>query len=255
MSNGLGFSWASHSVRYVLTEMVHFYLVDIEPKHIVTTGFLVADAVEAFKTDKPDKVPKMVGGLLGPSTVPVDDFKLAEMLFPKNDLVSALMVAKKVAAPQLLSYIAIKLSGTEVISPIWAESALQYVANKAKERHQILDIWNKRLEVEIERQKPLASVGEKFVKGRKKESIGPLRLAIRKRLKSHQRENAAAIWKAFSCKPPKGLNFYDNRTGKYVEYDKRAHSGNIKNTSYGRFGNIVSEEVKRLVNLHGLANP
>jgi hypothetical protein len=87
---------------------------------------------------------------------------------------------------------------------------------------------------------PLSKTGKKFVSGRKPGSIGPVRQAIRRHLKRQPQANAAQIWAALSVKPPKGMTFYDNRLGKYIESD------NHPETQYRQFANLVSFERKLL---------
>ena len=87
---------------------------------------------------------------------------------------------------------------------------------------------------------PLSKTGKKFVSGRKPGSIGPVRQAIRRHLKRQPQAKAAQIWAALSVKPPKGMTFYDNRLGKYIESD------NHPETQYRQFANLVSFERKLL---------
>ncbi len=87
---------------------------------------------------------------------------------------------------------------------------------------------------------PLSQTGKKFVSGRKPGSAGPVRLAIRRYLKRQPRARAAQIWAALSAKPPKGMSFYDNRLGKYIETDGQP------DTHYRHFSNLVSMERRLL---------
>lgn len=87
---------------------------------------------------------------------------------------------------------------------------------------------------------PLSQTGKKFVSGRKLGSAGPVRLAIRRYLKRQPQARAAQIWTALSAKPPKGMSFYDNRLGKYIETDGQP------DTQYRQFANLVSMERRLL---------
>lgn len=87
---------------------------------------------------------------------------------------------------------------------------------------------------------PLSRTGKKFVSGRKPGSAGPVRLAIRRYLKRQPQARAAQIWTALSANPPKGMTFYDNRLGKYIETDGQP------DTQYRQFANLVSMERKLL---------
>ena len=87
---------------------------------------------------------------------------------------------------------------------------------------------------------PLSQTGQKFVSGRKPGSAGPVRLAIRRHLKRQPQARAAQIWAALSAKPPKGMTFYDNRLGKYIETDGQP------DTQYRQFANLVSMERRLL---------
>jgi hypothetical protein len=87
---------------------------------------------------------------------------------------------------------------------------------------------------------PLSQTGQKFVSGRKPGSAGPVRLAIRRYLKRQPQARAAQIWAALSAKSPKGMTFYDNRLGKYIETDGQP------DTQYRQFANLVSMERRLL---------
>ena len=87
---------------------------------------------------------------------------------------------------------------------------------------------------------PLSRTGKKFVSGRKPGAAGPVRLAIRRYLKRQPQARAAQIWAALSAKPPKGMAFYDNRLGKYIETEGQP------DTQYRQFANLVSMERRLL---------
>ncbi len=84
---------------------------------------------------------------------------------------------------------------------------------------------------------PLSKTGKKFVAGRKQDAIGPLRAAIRRYLKSHPKAKTAEIWSALKAKPPKGMTFFDNRQGKYIERDDKT-----SDVTYRGFTNMISKE-------------
>lgn len=85
---------------------------------------------------------------------------------------------------------------------------------------------------------PLSRTGKKFVAGRKQGAVGPVRAAVRRYLQRHPEANTAQIWAALKAKPPKGMAFYDNRFGRYIE------TQGYKDTSYRLFTNMVSAERK-----------
>lgn len=85
---------------------------------------------------------------------------------------------------------------------------------------------------------PLSRTGKKFVAGRKQGAVGPVRAAVRRYLQRQPDANTAQIWAALKAKPPKGMVFYDNRLGKYIE------TPGYKDTSYRLFTNMVSAERK-----------
>lgn len=85
---------------------------------------------------------------------------------------------------------------------------------------------------------PLSRTGKKFVAGRKQGAVGPVRAAVRRYLQRQPDANTAQIWAALKTKPPKGMVFYDNRLGRYIE------TPGYKDTSYRLFSNMVSAERK-----------
>ena len=134
------------------------------------------------------------------------------------------------------------------------ESALPFAVASLTVEGEIAKHWNRNLQTEIARIAPYAQKGLKFKGGRKTNSPGPLAKAVRAHLKKSIDSSAKQVWSALAAKPPKELSFFDNRTGKYVEYGKRAGTGNLKSTGYRRFETIVSEQ-RKYWNTHGLANP
>lgn len=121
--------------------------------------------------------------------------------------------------------------------------ALQAYADK---NHELAYAWLNFLHASMYANKrvnfllPLSRTGKKFVSGRKPGSAGPVRLAIRRYLKRQPQARAAQIWAALGAKPPKGMTFYDNRFGKYIETDGQP------DTQYRQFANLVSMERKLL---------
>lgn len=86
---------------------------------------------------------------------------------------------------------------------------------------------------------PLALHGRAMKQGRKQDSVGPLRKAIRRVLKQNSEATPAKVWKQMSDHPPKGMELYDNRHGKYIEIHSRTgHSS----TTYASFRNAVAKE-------------
>ena len=82
-----------------------------------------------------------------------------------------------------------------------------------------------------------AAHGKKFKAGRKIGTVGPVRKAIQGVLKKKPTATPKEIWAALKEKPPRGMTFYDNHLGRYIEVDGQA--GETKFTS---FSNIVSQE-------------
>lgn len=218
---------------------------------IVKTGFKVSELLTAFKKSYPDKVVKQVisGGLLGDGstyTAQLNDFEIARLLVETNDPAMRELVKGAKGLPVLMAYLSVITIGKELPPENLLESALPFAIASLSVEGEVAKLWNQNLQTEMTRLAPLASNGLKFQKGRKQASLGPLALAVRRRLERSPNENAATIWIALSGKPPHGLKFCDNKTGKYVEYDKRTHSGSLKNTGYPRFSNIVTEQRKKL---------
>lgn len=243
----MGFGNYSFSTLQAIQGIAFRTLEKFTATQIVKTGLKVSDLLEDFKRTYPDKVPKKVGGglLNFGSPVDVDDFELALHLVNANDPAMTKIVTDAKGLPVLTAYLSVLINGEELPPEHLLESALPFAIASLSVEGDVAKLWNQNLQTEIVRLVPLASTGLKFKSGRKKEALGPLTKAVRNRLKAHPTENAAAVWIALSSRPPKGLIFCDNRSGKYVEYDKRTHSGNLKNTGYERFANIVSSEVKR----------
>ena len=215
------------------------------PKQIVRIGLQVDLLLAGYRVNHPERVPKKTVGLLG-SVVPVDDFALALHLANTGNSDMAKIEKAAKSLPVLLAYLSVVISSPELPPDSFLDSALPFATACLSVDGEIAKFWNQILQTEIAQLAPLASKGLKFSKGKKEGAIGPLKAAIRKRLKDYPRENATAVWSALSSKPPKGLAFCENRAGKYVEYDKRTHAGDLKDTGYRRFANIVTDEKKRL---------
>jgi len=85
-----------------------------------------------------------------------------------------------------------------------------------------------------------AALGQKFSKGRKPSSPGPIRRAIAKHLKGDPEAKNAELWEAIKARPPRGWSGFDNRTGKYFEGPQN------ENMDYRRFRNVCAEERKKM---------
>ena len=82
-----------------------------------------------------------------------------------------------------------------------------------------------------------AAHGKTMRDGRKRGTVGPVRLAVRKALKRSPDDSAAQVWSAIKAKPPKGMALYETpKLGKYIQSD------GAPDTGYRRFATIVSEE-------------
>lgn len=241
------------SALFVIRDITFYLLKKFTINQIVGTGNKVVRLLEAFRLQHPEQVPtcKSGGGFFDiPITeIPVADFELARHLIDTNhpDMASVVKGAKGV--PVMLAYVATMTSGSGSPAEHFVESALPFVGQSLSVDAEESKRWGESLRAENERLAPLADTGAKFTSGRKTEALGPLAKAVRQHLKSRSRDNAEAVWDALVANPPKGMTFQDNRTGKYVEYDKRTSAGNLKDTGYRRFANIVSEQRKKLNDL------
>jgi len=247
MSGNLGLSPAQVTAIQLLKACTYSCLTDISPESVVRTGRQVANAVARFKATKPELVPMVPGGLLGPSPVPANDFLIAEHLFDDNDLAVALRVGNKTAGPELLSYIATMFTAHDDLSPQWVESALRYVVNKTISRNSVYKDLAAGIQEKLKLLEPIAEHGKKF-KGRRPDSIGPLARAVRKILKSDLSASADQVWTALADRPPKGMTFIELAPvrRRRVEYDRKTHKGNLKDASYRNFVNTVSKQRKAL---------
>ena len=86
-----------------------------------------------------------------------------------------------------------------------------------------------------------AEVGEKFLKGRKVNSGGPIRAAIARLLKKDPSLRNQELWEAVVASPPKGWAAYDNRQGQYFEGPSARD-----NMGKPRFLNVCGQERKKL---------
>ena len=86
-----------------------------------------------------------------------------------------------------------------------------------------------------------AAFGRPFKKGRKANTVSPIRRAIRRALKANPTLKNAQLWAQIGKAPPKGYTFQDNRLGKYIEGPSAG-----SDMSYARFRNVASEERKAL---------
>jgi hypothetical protein len=84
---------------------------------------------------------------------------------------------------------------------------------------------------------PNAALGEKFRRGRRVNTGGPIRKAIALALKRDQDMKPREIWAALAANPPRGWAFNENRLGRYIEGPKASDG-----MKYARFSNICNEE-------------
>jgi hypothetical protein len=116
-------------------------------------------------------------------------------------------------------------SGNEELSVAW----LNYLHVLVQSRRQGLEL------------RPLAQKGVKFIKGRKKGTIGPWRKAIAKMLAGDPAMKNAEMWAALQRKPPKGWTFIEsNRLG-----DRFEGPGAGQEFKHSTFLTSASEERKR----------
>lgn len=87
----------------------------------------------------------------------------------------------------------------------------------------------------------LAVTGVKFRKGRKVNSVGPIRKAIARELKKNASLMPRHLWEILASKPPKGWEFFSNNAGKYIEGPKGGEG-----MGYAHFSGICKEERDKL---------
>lgn len=235
----------------ILSTLTQQCLKGFSYNSIARAGLHVCDQVENFKRRMPKKVTTSGGGISDASGAAVDNFKLAEFLFPDYERFSDQKPATAKVTPKLLSYIATICTGSEIPSQDWIDSALFYVAVEVAAVNDVETDWNARLAQEVRSLEPLASTGKKFVSGRKSNSDGPLTKAVAAHLKRNVDHNPEQVWTALAKKPPKGMTFVDSpKLGRYIEYDKRTHKGELKDTGFRRFANVVYRKRKQAQQLH-----
>ena len=241
MAGNLGLAPAQVTALQLLKACTYSCLTDISPALVVRTGLQVTKAVTKFKKTKPELVPTVPGGLLGPSEVPANDFLIAEHLFDDNDLAAALRVGNKTAGQALLAYSATMFVTHDDLSPQWVESALRYVVNTVIAKNWLYKDLEKGIREKLKLLEPDAEHGKKF-KGRQRDSIGPLARAIRRHLKKFPDDKPKKVWQTLERNPPKGLRFCDTRgVGKYVEYVGKPAAFD---TNYHQFQNRLAEQRK-----------
>ena len=103
----------------------------------------------------------------------------------------------------------------------------------------VLDEFKARFDLQ-----PIAFHGTKFT-ARKIDSIGPVRKFVRSQLAKSPNLTNAQLWAAFSKKPLKGWQVFDNHLGKYLEGPTKAN-GDIQNINYRRFANMAATERRLL---------
>ncbi|BAN35023.1 hypothetical protein SCD_n01194 [Sulfuricella denitrificans skB26] len=85
-----------------------------------------------------------------------------------------------------------------------------------------------------------APIGIKFTRGRKPNTVSPIRKAIAKLLKANSAIKNPEIWESMKHKSPRGWTACDNHLGKYFEGPEN------KNMNYERFCNVCSDERKKI---------
>ena len=247
----MGFGNYPFSALSVVREITFYLLKEFTANQIIDTGNKVSRLLEAFRLQHPEQVPtcKSGGGLLNTPirTIPVDDFELARHLIDTNHPDMASVVNGANGVPVMLAYVATMTSGSESPAEHFIELVLPFVAQQLNADAEASKRWSVRLRAENQRLAPLADTGARFTTGRKPQALGPLARAVRKHLKDYRDDNPEAAWVALAAHPPTGMTFHDNRQGKYVEFDKRTFKGNLKNSDYRNFQNIVYRERKRLL--------
>lgn len=223
----------------VITVLTEQCLKDIPVESIAKAGARVRERLAAHRRQFPSADPTWKGGLLGTSATPIDDFRLAQQLFPDDQLGwSATSIHQP--APLLLSYVATVCAGDDWPTDGWIESALFFVAIEIGATSASATQWRSELQVEVERLEPVAKHGQVFLNGRKKGAIGKVRKAIRSYLSKHPGSKPRQVWDALARNPPPGLRFFENRLGTYIESDDSAVE-----TKFRRFQNIVYEEIRK----------
>lgn len=257
----LGFGGVNFSTLQTLQSCTYACLSDAASALIAQTGHNVDQAIQAAKAQIPDALLKKVnyrGGLLNmpdkDELVMPNDFEIALKLYPTHELATALRFGRKGIAHPLLAYVAYVCTRSPVPPSDWTDSALRYVVGHLNSKATASAYWYQQLEKRVMELQPLADTGEKFKKGRVEGAIGPLARAVRKVLRTDQSASATCVWDMLSKKSPKGMNFINNSHEKRVEYDKKTHAKELKDTSYRTFENTVSKQ-RIWLKSHGLAKP
>ncbi len=243
----MGFGSYSVSMLTTIRGIAFRVLEKFTTEQILNTGIAVVRLLENFKAKHPEQIPtKPSGGLLDMDPLPLNDFELARHLIAMNDPAICKVIKGAKGVPVLFAYLAVLTNSKELPPEYLLESALPYAVDSLTVESKVYRLWSERLQSRIERLEPLANKGAKFV-GKKPGSLGPLARAVQQHLKACRNDSPEAVWSALSRKPPKGMTFRDNPAGKYVEFDKRTFAGNLKNSEYRNFANIVYRERKRLL--------
>lgn len=244
----MGFGGYSFNVLAVVSGITYRALEKFTTEQIFNTGIAVVHLLENFKAKHPEQIPtKPSGGLLDMGPLPLNDFELARHLIAMNDPAICRVIKGAKGVPVLFAYLAVLTKSKELPPDYLLKSALPYAVDSLTVESEVSRLWSEALQSRIERLEPLANTGAKFATGRKPEALGPLAKAVQRHLKDCRDDNPKAVWGALAAHPPKGMTFHDNRHGKYVEFDKRTFKGNLKNSDYRNFANIVYRERKRLL--------
>jgi len=86
----------------------------------------------------------------------------------------------------------------------------------------------------------LAVKGRKFEKGRKVNTVSPIRKYIASALCDSPDVTNAKLWNEIKLAPPEDFEVLENKLGKYIE------GPGMQSMAYARFCNVASEERRRL---------
>jgi len=209
---------------------------------VVKIGLNAKTILQTFRKEHPEKVPRRISqGLLAMRT-PVDDLSLVIHLTSTNHPSMSKLGSKEGDPPIVISYVLANLCEDGLPDEDWLATALSYTYGMLSGKS-----LNSRDEiVQLSRASdllaPYAKAGLKFKQGRKIGTVGPLALAVKRHLKKYPAHSTKQVWDALAKAQCKGMTFYDNHLGKYVEYEKPTLNGSLRSTSYRRFSNIVSEQ-------------
>lgn len=90
--------------------------------------------------------------------------------------------------------------------------------------------------------RPIADHGEKFKKGRKPGSGGPIRKAIARLLKKDPALKNPELWDAIKSRPPRGWFVFENSRGKHI-----GGPTNDDGMEHRRFCNVCGEERRKIL--------